>query len=119
MSGFQYAQFSFLALMIVTVLIMTFRYTPSVLQGGEPSDEYDRLINALIDADAFTIDGSHTIRAGKLRVWVSNFPTGYGHPYDSGVTEDLNIHPKTKRRLREYVERKAVVVAAQKAGETA
>lgn len=85
----------------------------------EVNRDYDRLVNTLIDGDMFELERAHTIRAGSLRVWISNYPYSYGHPYDCGVSEHLRISTKTKRRLKEYVERKSVLRALERVKETA
>lgn len=93
---------------------------PSRKEPGEASsphnEEYDRLINRLIDEDKIRLNDRFTVTAGDLLIWVENYPYAYGHPMNDTLSMRLFPSMKTRHRLNAHVGKLAAAEAAKMAG---
>lgn len=112
MSGLQVAFIGWL--LMASVFWIAFQVVPFISDYLKTNWDYDNLIRTLVDGDMFELLDDHTIQAGNLRVWVSNYPYSFGHPYSCGVSPTLTLSRPTKWKLKNYVERKSVLAALER-----
>lgn len=73
---------------------------------------WDKQLNKLIDSepDVLRIYGDldffrkNTALIGGVEVWISNYPYAYGSPLVCGIECDKLPTPKTRLRLKRYLE---------------
>ena len=77
------------------------------------SKRWDIELNKMIDSDNGLIEHTSwgislsSIKFGEIRVWVGNFPYGFGTPLNNfGIPNDIRPSRETIERLKEYVESK-------------
>lgn len=101
-------------LIILWVAVVTaISIAPIISDHLRANRDYDRLINTLIDGDMFDLKSDYAIKSGGLVVWISNYPSSFGYPYDCGLSSSLTITRPTKWKLKRYIERKSVLAALQ------
>lgn len=76
------------------------------------SERWDKELNKMIDQDNMVINyfinsEFYSVNFGDIKVWVSNYPYGYGSPHDNTKIPN-NIRPsrETIERLKKYVDSK-------------
>jgi len=72
---------------------------------GEVDENVDYIINALIDRKAKVVRTSrYTVTLDGVRVWISNYPYGYGSLYQNRYFLQTEYpFKKTRVRLRDYL----------------
>lgn len=79
--------------------------TPSAwLQNYPTGWVWDRRLNELLDEHGVTDIRDHTVKVGNVTVWVSNWPYGYGDPYQPAKGHFLPSY-STRLRLRREIEK--------------
>ncbi len=74
------------------------------LYDKEPNEEWDTLLNLLMDKAKVTDIGDYTITFdNKFTVWIANHPFASGSSYNSYSTERFHCTKATKIRLEDFV----------------
>jgi len=75
------------------------------IQNEPTSEEWDRVLNELLDKYGVTSVNQYTARVGNLEIWVCNYPYSFGHTHNSVFRPEQpslynNVLPKVKTRIR-------------------
>lgn len=80
-------------------MIDWYRFLPPYwLQTGPTNKEWDRALNKALDTGRIEDVDNYTAKVGGITVWVSNWPYGYGNPYEPTVRVLPTV--ATRKRLR-------------------
>lgn len=66
------------------------------LQNYPTSDEWDMILNDLLDKHPVVRDGDYAVKVGPITVWTSNYPYSYGKPWEPSV----DVLPRAATRIR-------------------
>jgi hypothetical protein len=79
-----------------------YRLLPQYWIQNDPTDlAWDKTLNELLDKHEIEVCSEHTIRLGRARIWVSNWPFAFGQLVTSDFV-DISGLPRvaTRKRLR-------------------
>jgi hypothetical protein len=76
------------------------------IQVGETSLSWDHRLNLLLDTEELKLEGPFTCSLGSQRVWIANYPYGFGSQYINciGNTRMLPRVSTRKRLMKKLLE---------------